>query len=139
MSSTIEPIYIFIGFFAETFFSLPGHGIFNPSTHGVWDSNNGAPKAEFWGTGDEKWQITTEQEAAEFTAALLCDQSRKPGVYRYCTWEYSIKQIAAIYERAKDVEVRLEHRGTLEDLKAVAAADQQKLGLSRFWAWMGYT
>ncbi|OCT44374.1 putative NAD dependent epimerase/dehydratase [Cladophialophora carrionii] len=139
MSSTIKPFYIFIGFFAETFFSLPGHGVFNPATHGVWDSNNGAPKAEYWGTGDEKWQITTEQEAAEFTAALICDEAREPGVYRYCSWEYSIKEIAAIYEKEKGSAVRLECQGTAEDLKKTAAASQQELGLSRFWLWMGYT
>ena len=139
MSSTIEPLYVFIGFFAETFFSLPGHGVFTPATHGVWDSNNGAPRVEFWGTGDEKWQITTEQEAAEFTAALACDRSRQSGVYRYCSWECSIKEITASYEGEKGVTVRLEPQGTLDELKTLAAANQQKLGLSKFWEWMGYT
>ncbi|KAJ9602643.1 hypothetical protein H2200_012836 [Cladophialophora chaetospira] len=139
VSPTIKPLYVFIGFFAETFFSLPSLGVFNPATHGVWDSNDGAPRAEFWGTGDEKWQITTEQEAAEFTAALVCDQSRQSGRYRYCSWEYSIKEIAAVYEKEKGIAVRLEPQGTLDDLKAIAAADQHELGLSRFWEWMGYT
>ncbi len=139
MSSTIEPYYIFVGFFAETFFSLPGHGTFNPATHGVWDSNEGAPRVEYWGTGDENWQITTEQEAAEFTAALVCDESRNPGVHRYCSWECSIKDIAVIFEKEKEIPVRLEPQGTLDELKAVARADQQRLGLFRFWEWMGYT
>ncbi|EXJ56336.1 uncharacterized protein A1O5_12603 [Cladophialophora psammophila CBS 110553] len=139
MSSRIKPFYIFIGIFAETFFSLPGHGVFNPSTHGVWDSASGSPRAEFWGTGDEKWQITTEQDTADFTAALICDQSRTDGMYRYCSWEYSIKEIAAIYELEKGIPVEMKRLGSLEDLRVVADFCQQELGLSRFWEWMGYT
>ncbi|OAP64917.1 hypothetical protein AYL99_00889 [Fonsecaea erecta] len=139
MSSRIKPMYIFIGFFAETFFSLDGHGVFNPSTHGVWDSAGGNPRAEFWGTGDEKWQITTEQDTADFTAALICDLSRESAVYRYCSWEYNIKEIAAIYEKAKGIPVKLERLGSLQDLAVTAQKSQQELGLSRFWEWMGYT
>ncbi|OQV04912.1 hypothetical protein CLAIMM_09726 [Cladophialophora immunda] len=139
MSSRIKPMYIFIGFFAETFFSLSGHGVFDPSTHGVWDSAAGKPRAEFWGTGDEKWQITTEQDTADFTAALICDKSREGAVYRYCSWEYSIKEIAAIYEKAKGIPVELQRLGSLEDLVVTAQKSQQELGLSRFWEWMGYT
>ncbi|KIY01787.1 uncharacterized protein Z520_01925 [Fonsecaea multimorphosa CBS 102226] len=145
MSSRIKPMYIFIGFFAETFFSLAGHGVFNPSTHGVWDSGSvaageAAPRAEFWGTGDEKWQITTEQDTADFTARLITDRSKEDGgVYRYCSWEYSIKEIAEIYEKERGVGVKLERLGSLEDLMVTAQKSQRELGLGRFWEWMGYT
>jgi hypothetical protein len=139
MSSAIKPYYIFIGMFAETFFSLPDHGVFTPATHGVWDSNEGTPKAEYWGTGNEKWQITTEQDAADFTANLICDKAREPGTYRYCSWEYSIKEIAAIYQKARGVPVQLERQGSIKDLELVAKKSQQELGLGRFWEWMGYT
>ncbi|KAH0834529.1 putative NAD dependent epimerase/dehydratase [Fonsecaea pedrosoi] len=139
MSSRIEPMYIFVGFLAETFFSLPGHGVFDPSTHGVWDPAAGSPRAEYWGTGDEKWQITTEQDAADFTAALVCDPSREGAVYKYCSWEYSIKQIAAIYQEEKGIPVKLNRLGSLQDLAVTAEKSQQELGLARFWEWMGYT
>ena len=138
LTSKIKPFYVFVGILAETFFSVPGHGGFAPSSHGVWDPISGAPKAEVWGTGDEKWQVTTEQNTAEFTAELACDLSQEHGVYRFCSCEATIKEIATIYEKERGCAVTLEYKGSTDELKKVADQTQQDLGLARFWEWMGY-
>jgi len=138
MTSQIRPFYIFVGILAETFFSVPGHGGFAPSSHGVWDPIPGAPKAEVWGSGHEKWQITTEQDTANFTAALVCDMSQEHGVYRFCSFEGTVKEIAKTYERSKGYPVELEYKGTIDDLKNAADDARKELGLLRFWEWMGY-
>lgn len=138
-SSTIKPFYIFIGILTETFFSVPGHGGFTPLSHGVWDPVPGAPKAEVWGTGDEKWQITTEQDTADYTAEVTCDLSQKDGgLYRFCGCEATVKEIAAVYEEERGFRVTLVQKGSIADLEKAADGAQKELGLLRFWEWMGY-
>lgn len=136
--STVKPLYIFVGILAEAFFSVPGHGGFSPSSHGVWDPITGAPRAEVWGTGREKWQLTTEQDTADFTAELVLDLTQESGVYRFCGIELSIQDIAATYERMRQTKVTLVPQGSLAELKQLADQTQHTLGISRFWEWMGF-
>ena len=75
----MKPLYIFIGILAEVFFSVPGHRGFVPANHGVWDPNATPKRAEIWGSGDEKWQITTEHDFAKFTADLPTDLTKESG------------------------------------------------------------
>ncbi|KAF2098910.1 NAD(P)-binding protein [Rhizodiscina lignyota] len=138
MSTTIEPIYIFVGIFHEVFFSKPGHGGFGPDSHGVWDPNGPVKRAEVWGTGDEKWQLTTEEDCAEFTAELLVDLSKKAGYYRFCSGEYSSREIANIYAQERGVQVNLDFKGSIEQLRATAEKAKREMGLGRFFEWGGY-
>ncbi|QKX64662.1 uncharacterized protein TRUGW13939_11838 [Talaromyces rugulosus] len=136
LSSTVKPLYIFVGILCEVFFSVPDHGGFAPANQGVWDP---APKrAVVWGSGHEKWQITTEYDAAEFTAELIQDLSNETGIYRFCSFEKSTREMAEAYERARGVKVTIDTAGSLEDLKVTARNTVEKLGLQRFWEWMGY-
>ncbi|KAJ3579440.1 hypothetical protein NPX13_g1127 [Xylaria arbuscula] len=136
LSSTVKPLYIFVGILCEVFFSVPGHGGFAPANHGVWDPER--KRAVVWGSGHEKWQITTECDAAEFTAELIQDLSNETGIYRFCSFEKSTREMAEAYENARGVKVTIDNAGNLEDLKAVAANAVEKLGLQRSWEWMGY-
>ena len=65
LTSSIEPIYNFVGILAETLFSVPGHGTFAPEHHGVWDPER--KEMQVYGSGHEIWHWTTERDAAEFT------------------------------------------------------------------------
>lgn len=138
LSSTVEPIYVFVGILAEVFYSVQGHGGFAPANHGVWDPNTTPKRALVWGTGNEKWQITTEQDCAEFTAELVVDTKRTSGCFRFISGEYSIKELAKVYEDVRGVQVELEFAGSIEDLKSVADKAKENQGLQNFWGWMGY-
>lgn len=138
LSSNVDVLYIFTGILAEVFFSVPGHGGFAPSNHGVWDPESAPKRAEVWGSGEEKWQITTEQDCADFTAELTTDLTKKGGSYRICSFEHSIREIASIYQDVRGASVQLEYKGSLEDLSVIANVAVNKMGLKRFWDWMGY-
>lgn len=139
MTSEIKPFYIFVGILTETFFSVPGHGGFAPLSHGVWDPAPGAPRVEVWGTGDEKWQLTTEQNTADYTAEVTCDLSQaEGGIYRFCGYEATAKEIATLYEKDRGYPVTIAQKGSIADLKKAADKAQRDLGQRRFWEWMGY-
>ncbi|KAM0443815.1 hypothetical protein ACHAO4_010365 [Trichoderma viride] len=138
LSSNVDVLYIFTGTLAEVFFSVPGHGRFAPSNHGVWDPEASPKRAEVWGTGEEKWQFTTEQDCANFTAELIVDSTKKGGSYYICSFEQSIKDIASIYQDVRGVPVQLDYMGSVEDLSIAANDAVLKMGLKRFETWMGY-
>jgi hypothetical protein len=135
MSSSIKPFYIFTGIFAECFFSLPGHGQFAPQHHGVWDPNK--KSADVWGTGDEKWPLTTERDSAEFTAELIIDLTKSGGYYRFCSGQYSIKEIAHEYELAKGVRPQLNFKGSIAELEDVTAKAKRESSMNKYYEWMG--
>ncbi|RFU77083.1 nadp-binding [Trichoderma arundinaceum] len=137
LSSNVDVLYIFTGILAEVFFSVPGHGGFAPSNHGVWDPESSPKRAEVWGSGEEKWQITTEQDCADFTAELIVDLTKKGGSYRICSFEHSIREIAGIYEDVRGSSVQLDFVGSIQDLRVTANAAVHEMGLKRFGAWMG--
>ncbi|QYT06331.1 NmrA domain-containing protein [Trichoderma simmonsii] len=138
LSSTVDVLYIFTGILAEVFFSVPGHGGFAPSNHGVWDPESSPKRAEVWGSGEEKWQITTELDCADFTAELIVDLTKRGGSYRVCSFEHSIREIASIYQDVRGVSVQLDYMGSIEDLRVTANTAVREIGLKRFWDWMGY-
>lgn len=129
-------MYIFVGVLSEVFFSVPGHGGFSPSNNGVWDGE--AKRALVWGSGHEKWQITTENDAAEFTAELVLDLTKGTGTYRFCSYEKSTREMAQVYEEIRGIKVTLDHAGSLDDLRDVASTAVEELGPKGFWEWMGY-
>lgn len=60
----IKGVHILVGGFMEPFFSPP-FGIFDPASNTF----------RYWGTGDEIWEGTTYQNAAEYTAAVCMDSN----------------------------------------------------------------
>lgn len=59
----VNGVHILVGLLMEAFLAY-----FN-----VWDSK--ANKLYYWGTGSEKWDLTTYQTAAEFVAAVALDHN----------------------------------------------------------------
>lgn len=62
--STIKGVHILVGEFMNPFFSPP---------FGIWDPSNTTLK--YWGSGNEMWEGTTYENAAEFTAAVCLDNA----------------------------------------------------------------
>ncbi|GAD99204.1 hypothetical protein NECHADRAFT_52412 [Paecilomyces variotii No. 5] len=136
LSSTVKPLYIFVGMLCEVFFSVPGHGHFVPENKGVW--NPASKSALVWGSGHEKWQMTTEHDTAEFTAEVIQDMSNETGIYRFCSFEKSTREMAEAYEKARGVRVTIDTAGSLDELKVAAANAVEQVGPQRYWEWMGY-
>jgi hypothetical protein len=137
LSSTIKPLYIFCGAFGEVFFSLPGHGNFSPANHGVWDPEN--KTMDIWGSEDQVWQLTTERDAAEFTAEIVGrDDASQGGYWCVRSGEYSLKDIAAVYEQVRGQKVYKQHQGSVEDLRATTLEARKKGLKQNYFEYIGY-
>lgn len=60
----VQGVHVFIGIFMETFFN-PFIGAWNPKDTSF----------SYWGTGEEMWESTTYDNAAQFVAAVAQDSS----------------------------------------------------------------
>jgi hypothetical protein len=67
ISSNIKHCYILSGMLAEVFFGINGQDGFTPKDDGVWDCHASPQKSmDIWGTGDEKWSLTTRENAGKW-------------------------------------------------------------------------
>ncbi|UPL01841.1 hypothetical protein LCI18_012775 [Fusarium solani-melongenae] len=102
----IKGVHALIGAFIDTFWF---------SWFGVWNQKD--LSLSFWGTGDEPWELTSYENAAEFVAELVVDTSAT-GFQKFVGDKKSIKQIAAVFEQVYGQKPKLHNLGTLTDLKA---------------------
>ncbi|KUL89353.1 hypothetical protein ZTR_03748 [Talaromyces verruculosus] len=69
----------------------------------------------YWGTGEEIWELTTYDNAAEFIAAVALDESAL-GFQRFLGDRKNIKQIAQAFQETYAPEATLKHLGSLDDI-----------------------
>lgn len=137
ITSDIRPVYIFCGVLAEVLFSFPGHGDFSPANHGVWDP--AAKTMEIWGTGDEKWQWTTERDAAEFAAEILQrDDAVDGGFWRVCSGSHTLREMASTYAKVKSTQVEVLMKGSVDELRARALEARAQGSPRSFWFYIGW-
>jgi len=110
-------MYIFVGVPAEDIFRCSRTRWLSPNKSLIQRN-----KAEVLGAGDEKWQITTESDCAEFTVELIRDETKAFAVYRICSIEHGIKEIRKIYEKEKGTMVQLRTSGSIEDRESLQKA-----------------
>ncbi|EOD44390.1 putative translation elongation factor eef-1b gamma protein [Neofusicoccum parvum UCRNP2] len=104
----VAGVHVLIGGLIETFWS----GFFQ-----IYDAQT--QTMAYWGTGDEKWDLTTYETAAAYTAALVTDKNAA-GVFRFrgdCT---SISEIKETYETIYQSPLHLKRLGSLDDLYSTA-------------------
>ncbi|KAL0940182.1 uncharacterized protein CTRU02_202945 [Colletotrichum truncatum] len=136
LSSNIKPIWLLTGGFTEVYFSVPGHGNFSPANNGPWDPEK--KTIDIWGTGNEKWDLTTEKDAAEFSAAVIeRDDAPEGGFWELCSGSYSPREIAKIYKEVKRVEIAFNHRGSLNDLRKLAYSLREQKPYSDYYSFIG--
>jgi nucleoside-diphosphate-sugar epimerase len=136
LSSSIKPIFILTGALAEVYFSVPGHGHFSPAYNGPWDPENHS--IDIWGTGDEKWDLTTERDAAEFSAEVIQhDDAPKGGFWELRSGAYSPKELARIYKEVRGIEIAYNYRGTLDKLKELAFSMRSQKPYNDFYGFIG--
>ncbi|EXL70251.1 hypothetical protein FOPG_13909 [Fusarium oxysporum f. sp. conglutinans race 2 54008] len=103
---TTKGVHILIGGFMDPILS-PFFSVWDPQTQTL----------RYWGEGDEPFEGTSYENAAEFTAAIVADKSAI-GIKKYLGDRKSIKEIAATFDKVYGVKPNLERLGSLEDLKA---------------------
>ncbi|KAJ4350256.1 uncharacterized protein N0V89_008877 [Didymosphaeria variabile] len=138
LTSPIKPIYMLSGVLTEVLFSVEGRADFSPKSGGVFDPERKC--MEYYGTGEEKYQWTTEHDAAKFSIELIMSeeaQSGNGGFFSAWSGEHSVKEIAEVYEKVHGKSISLKNMGTVEDLEEKALADRARGTPAGFWGYIG--
>ncbi|PSN67482.1 NAD(P)-binding protein [Corynespora cassiicola Philippines] len=136
LTSTIKPIYILCGALAEVYFSVPGHGNFSPAYNGPWDPEK--KTIDIWGTGDEKWDLTTEKDAADFSVEVIQrDDAPEGGFWEVHSGAYSPRELAKIYKKIRGIEVAHNYRGSLDDLSELAYSLRSQKPYNNYYSFIG--
>ncbi|KAI6765436.1 hypothetical protein HG530_006506 [Fusarium avenaceum] len=107
-------VHVLVGALMETFWS--------PFFH-IFDSSNAT--ISYWGTGNEKWELTTYETAAAYTAALIVDKNAS-GVFRFRGDCKSVVEIKESYERFYQSSLHLKHLGSLDELYSTVKSQFEK-------------
>ncbi|KAL5613095.1 hypothetical protein FOVSG1_002158 [Fusarium oxysporum f. sp. vasinfectum] len=136
LTSTIKPIWLLTGGLTEVYFSVPGHGNFSPAYNGPWDPEN--KTVDIWGTGHEKWDLTTEKDAAEFSAAVVeRDDAAEGGFWELHSGAYSPRELAKIYKEVRGIEITFKERGSLDDLRKLAYSMREQKPYNDYYGFIG--
>ncbi|KAH8657221.1 hypothetical protein BGZ60DRAFT_532068 [Tricladium varicosporioides] len=100
---------------------------------GIVDANEGVFK--YWGTGDEKYDTITYEDAAKFTAEIAVDPNAN-GFINVLGDRKSVKEMAQVYQKVYGIEPRVERLGSLEELFTKMTTVFNKSPQNIF-AWMG--
>ena len=135
LSSSIRPIYIQTGILAEVFFGVHPEQGFTPQDDGVWEPNAAEKSIDIYGTGDELWCFTTEADGGAFAVEAVTGPNAEDGGFLpLYSFKKSLREVAKIYEKTRPgVRVRLNMRGSVDDLEKKANAEKEKRGRQRWW------
>ncbi|KAJ4993149.1 NmrA-like family protein [Stagonosporopsis vannaccii] len=100
----VAGVHILVGGLLETFWS---------AYFQIYDAT--ARKVTYWGTGDEKWDLTTYETAAAYTASLMVDHNAS-GVFRFRGDRKSVKEMKSVYEKVYKSTLSLSCLGSLDEL-----------------------
>jgi nucleoside-diphosphate-sugar epimerase len=113
-TSSIRPVYILSGLFADLLYTPYGPGGFN--------TNGKRPRMHYWGNGKtDKWPWTTQDDAAEWTIDVLLYgdgvQAGNGGFFKFSSGVTTIEELAAVYESVLGTKIDLIREGDVEDLE----------------------
>ncbi|KAF1984865.1 NAD(P)-binding protein [Aulographum hederae CBS 113979] len=107
LTSAIKPLYAFIGVLADTFFAVPGAGHLEDEQRGFWVTKPDSRRINAYGSGEEKFDWTTEADAAAFSIALVTsDEAEKGGFWSFRSQAFSLKELKETYEKVRGTEVK---------------------------------
>jgi hypothetical protein len=117
-TSSIRPVYILSGLFADLLFTQYGPGGF--------DTTGERPRMRYWGSGKtDRWPWSTQADAAEWTIDILLYgdgvQSGKGGFFKISSGVTTIEELAAVYEKVFGTSIELTREGSVEDLETKLA------------------
>lgn len=137
LTSSIKPLHIFSGTFVDVFFGLEGQGDFTPNVGGVWDPHTEPKELHVWGTGDEKWCFTTEEDGGKWAVDFVTsDNAEQGGFVSLCSMYLSLNEIQHTYEAVRDKQIKILRRGSVEDLERTV--EEKKRGAGHWIDWLRY-
>lgn len=104
--SGLDYTFIMNGAFMESFFS-PFFQIFNLE----------AGTVEYWGDGDTKFDLTTTDDVAKYTAEAVVDPLAINTAFQVAGDVMTMKEVIAAYEEVKGRKLTARSKGSLDDLK----------------------
>lgn len=104
----------------------------DPNTAGIVDLN--ANIARLWGTGDERFNLTTVDDTARFTAVIATDDAPLAGVRMVSGAETSFNDIVERTEKVTGRTITRQVFGDADDLRRItAAASDNPWSVIREW------
>jgi len=132
-TSTVNPVYIITGIFADLLWSPYGPGAFDAVEK---------PKMKYWGDNGitDKHPWTTQSDAAEWTIDILLYgkgvQAGEGGVFKIQAGNTSIKELAVVYEKVYGTKVDLVRDGSVEELETKLATMREIPTPLAYFGWM---
>ncbi|KAM0135918.1 hypothetical protein ACHAO1_004938 [Botrytis cinerea] len=102
---TVKGVHILNGALMETFWA---------EFFQLYDSSSRT--LSYWGTGDEKWEFTTYQTAADYTAAVALDENAV-GIFRFLEDRKSPRELQSTFQTVYSTQLHLKCHGSLHDLE----------------------
>lgn len=103
----------------------------DPKTAGIVDLNTGT--ARLWGTGDERFNLTTVDDTARFTARIATDPADLSGVRMVSGAETSFNTIIAETEKLTGKTLTKNVMGDVADLRRITAAADNPWSVIMQW------
>jgi hypothetical protein len=132
LTSSIKPLYTFCGVLAMTLFGVPGAGSLEGDT-GLWIRKDGGERVmNVVGAGTTPTPFSVEGDVADFSIALTTsDEAEKGGYFRFCSDEFSLKDLRVTYERVRGKSCSINHVMDVDTCKQIikqAREDAVKAG-----------
>jgi nucleoside-diphosphate-sugar epimerase len=103
----------------------------DPNTAGIVDL--GTNTARMWGTGDERFNLTTVDDTARFTAMVATDDADVSGVRKVSGSETSFNEIIAKTEQLIGATVTKHVLGDADDLRTITSAADDPWSVVMQW------
>lgn len=134
-TSSINPIYIFTGYFSDLFLTKFGPGSLTVDDEGKKDS------LRYWGNGNTtKLSWSSLDDVAAYTIEILVNgegvREGKGGFFRFRSGEVSIEEFAEIYRRVSGRDTEIKRMGDVADLERHLANLRLKHGRTGLFAYM---
>jgi len=120
---SLEVVHVLNGAFMDM--------MLDPKTAGIVDLQKGA--AQFWGTGNERFNLTTVDDAAHFTAMLATDLGDVSGIRRVSGTETTFNEIIGETERLSGKALAKNVLGDADDLRRITSGADDPWSVVMQW------
>ncbi|KAE9370061.1 NAD(P)-binding protein [Stipitochalara longipes BDJ] len=129
-TSSVKPVWIFTGLFADLLYSRFGPGKFD-----------GEGRFEYWGKGDgDRYPWTTQENAATWTIDVLMFgegvREGKGGFFKVRSGVTTIRELAEVREKVFEAKVEVERKGSTEDLVVELGRLRKEKGRTNYIEYM---
>lgn len=120
LTSPIKPLYTFCGVLAQTLFGVPGAGSLEGESS-LWVRGEGGKRViNVVGNGEMETPFSTEHDVAAFSVELTTSEgAEKGGYFRFCSDEFSLKELKEVYERVRGEECAINRVMDVETCKGL--------------------